>query len=349
MAERGALTKRPRTVKDTSDLGLEPGEKVTVKHFEGGRFLSWQSPLGRHMQNVKSSPSMVVHMNLIRAARAALPAAVRARHRPNPDNYIDPRLVPVSDARRLGFDFLQAATDELVRQYCAITSSLYEYPLQPAHVLFTVNEIELAWDVHSPEGASLAARRFEDAWNRSLSEGRHVFEVARLERGRADGMLKAVGKKGEILKMYAKDRQFLRFEAQLTKGAAKRLAGARLDPRDIAAFRNQLNNVAARVFPEILSIQREAGERPSGSLVALLVAALTGKHAPRILDPLLTNGSVKIFTPDSSGRDVLERLRDHGVAQIGRRKGEWVLTPAYAHVPDALRRVDKITTAGVAS
>jgi hypothetical protein len=230
-------------------------------------------------------------------------------------------------------------------------SSLSGHALQPEQVLFTVNEIELAWDVHSPEGASLAARRFEDAWNRRLSEGRHVFEVTRLERGRgrADGMLKAVGKKGEILKLYAKDRQFLRFAAQLTKGAAKRLAGARLDPRDMAAFRNQLNNVAARVFPEILSIQREAGERPSGSLVALLVAALTGKHAPRILDPLLTNGSVKIFTPDSSGRDVLERLRDQGVVQIGRRKGEWVLMPAYAHVPDALRRVDKITTAEVAS
>jgi hypothetical protein len=114
MAERGALTKRPRPVKETWDLGLEPREKVTVKHFEGGRFLSWQSPLGRHMQNVKSSPSMVVHMNLIRAARAALPAAVRARHRANPDNYIDPRLVPISEARRLGFAFFSSAIEQLV-------------------------------------------------------------------------------------------------------------------------------------------------------------------------------------------------------------------------------------------
>lgn len=301
------------------------------------------------MQSIKNSPSMVVHMNLIRAARAALPAAVRARHRPNPDNYIDARLVPISEARQLGFAFLSSAIEQLVPQYCAVVSSLYGYSLQPEQVLFTVNEIELAWDVHSPEGASLAARRFEDAWNRWLGQGTHVFEVARLVRGRADGMLKAVGKRGETLKLYAKDRQFLRFEAQLAKGAAKRLAGSRLDPGDVAAFRSQLNKVAARVFPEILGIQGEAGERPTGSLVALLVAALTGKHAPRLVDALLTNGSVKIYTPDSAGRDVLERLRVQGVTQIGRRKGEWVLTPAYAHVPDAVRRVDKITTAEVSS
>jgi hypothetical protein len=354
-SERGlrALKRDVRTCKDTADLGIEPGAAVSFKAFEGGKVLSWSSALGQHLQHVKNSPSMVVHLNLIRAARAGLPPLVRARHLPKPDNYIDTRLVAVGEARSLGFAFLKSAVEQLVPQYCAVVSTLWGYPLQPEDVRFTVNEVELAWDVLSPEGATLAAQRFEEPWRRHLANGSHVFKTNRLERGLQNGMLKGVGEAGEILKLYAKGSDFLRFEAQLNKDQARSIVGEPLDPGDHEDFKAKLNTLAARVFPEILKIQAEVGERPSGSLLAVALAAIAGKHGGRIIGPLLTHGSVKITTPDSSGRDILVRLSEQGVVEIRRGKGAgkgwWVLTPAYAYLPEAMRRIDLRTRAEVAS
>jgi hypothetical protein len=353
-SERGlrALKRDVRTLKDTADLGLEPGEAVSFKAFEGGKVLSWSSPLGQHLQHVKNSPSMVVHLNLIRAARAGLPPVVRARHLPKPDNYIDTRLVAAGEARRLGFAFLKSAVEQLVPRYCTVVSTLWGYPLQPKDVSFTVNEVELAWDVLSAEGATLAAQRFEDPWKCHLANGSHVFKTNRLERGLQNGMLKGVGEAGEILKLYAKGSDFLRFEAQLNKNQVRSIVGEILDPGDHEDFKAKLDVVAARVFPEILRIQAEVGERPPGSLLAVALGAIAGKHGGRIIGPLLTHGSVKITTPDSSGRDVLVRLREQGVVEIrggkGAGKGLWVLTPAYAYLPEAMRRVDLRTRAEVA-
>jgi hypothetical protein len=216
-----------------------------------------------------------------------------------------------------------------------------------------VNEVELAWDVLSPEGATLAAQRFEQPWKCHLGNGSHVFKTNRLERGLQDGMLKAVGEGGEILKLYAKGPDFLRFEAQLNQDQVKGMIGAILDPGDHEDFKAKLDAVAALVFPEILKIQAEVGERPPVSLLAVALGAFGGKHGARIIGPLLTHGSVKITTPDSSGRDVLMRLRDQGVVKIKRGKGAgkglWVLTPAYAYLPAAMRRVDIRTRAEVTS
>jgi len=348
MSERGALRIDPRTVTDTSDLGLKAGQKVVFKQYEGGKVLCWLSPLGQHLQHIKNSPAMVVHMNLIRAARAALPLSERGRHR-NPDNYIDTRLVSVRKAQQLGFEFLTAAVEQLVPQYCDVAARLYGYPLRPDDVRFSVNEIELSWDVCSPEGASLAAQRFENAWNRWFASPEHVFAPSMLSRGRADGELKALGKSGEILKLYAKGWDFLRFEAQLNKANVRRLAGRRLRPEDDGAFRATLDEVATRIFPEILGVQDEVGERSPLSLPAFVFAAGPSRHAPRIVGPLLSGGSVKIYTADASGREVLEKLRHHGYVEIGAGKGVWVLTRAAAHLPDAVRRVDKITMAEVGS
>jgi hypothetical protein len=353
-SERGlrALNLDLRAVKDTSDLGLEPGGEVTFRAFEGGKVLSWASPLGQHLQHVKNSPSLVVHLNLIRAARAALPPLIRARHLPKPDNYIDTRLVAVEESRRLGFEFLKTAIEQILLEYCTLVFKLWGYALRPEQVRFTLNEIELAWDVFSPEGATLAAQRFEHAWKCHLANGSHVFKTNRLERGLRDGMLKAVGEAGEILKLYAKGGEFLRFEAQLNKDQAKRFLGERLDPGDHEGLKAKLDEVAALVFPEILKIQAEVGERPEGSVLVTVLAAITGKHGGRILGPLLTHGSVKISTPDSSGRDVLERLRAQGVVEIARGrgagKGLWVLTPTYSYLPELMRRIDLRTCAEVA-
>ena len=354
-AERGprALKLDVRTVKDTSDLGLEPGQVVSFKAYDSSKVLSWSSPLGQHVQQVKNSPAMVLHVNLIRAAREALPPLIRARHRPKPDNYIDTRLVAVGEARRLGFEFLKTAVEQLVPQYCAVVSKLWGYALQPEQVYFTVNEVELAWDVLSPEGATLAAQRFGHPWKCHLGNGSHVFKTNRLERGLQDGMLKAVGENGEILKLYAKGADFLRFEAQLKQDHVKRMVGAILDPADHEAFKTKLDAVAAVVFPEILKIQAEVGERPAGSVLVLALTAVAGKHGGRIIGPLLTHGCVKITTPDSSGRDVLLRLREQGVVEPKRGKGAgkgwWVLTPAYAYLPEEVRRLDRRTLAEVAS
>jgi hypothetical protein len=165
-------------------------------------------------------------------------------------------------------------------------------------------------------------------------------------------MLKAVGEAGEILKLYAKGGDFLRFEAQLNKDQAKRFLGERLDPGDHEDLKAKLDDVAALVFPEILKIQAEVGERPEGSVLVAALATITGKHGGRIIGPLLTHGSVKITTPDSSGRDVLERLRAQGVVEIahgrGAGKGVWVLTPAYSYLPETIRRVDSHTCAEMA-
>jgi hypothetical protein len=341
------------TIKDTSDLGLDPGEMVTFKAFDGGKVLSWTSPLGQHLQHIKNSPSMVIHLNLIRAARAALPPVLRARHLPKPDNYIDTRLVPVQEARRLGFEFLRTAVEQIVPQYCAVVSRLWGYELQPEDVRFTLNEIELAWDVLSPEGATLAAQRFEHPWKCHLANGSHVFKTNRLERGLRDGMLKAVGQEGEILKLYAKGFDFLRFEAQLNKDQVKRFLGEKLNPREHEDLKAKLDSVAALVFPEILKIQAEVGERPADSLLVVALAAIAGKHGGRIIGSLLTHGTVKITTPDSAGRDVLLRLREKGVVEPkfgkGAGKGWWVLTPTYAYLPEAMRRLDLRTRAEVAS
>jgi hypothetical protein len=143
---------------------------VSFKAFDGGKVLSWTSPIGQHLQHVKNSPSMVVHLNLIRAARAGLPPRIRAQHLPKPDNYIDTRLVAAGDAQSLGLAFLKSAVEQLVPQYCAIVSALWDYPLRADEVGFTVNEVELAWDVLSPEGATLAAQRFEQPWKMSSQQ-----------------------------------------------------------------------------------------------------------------------------------------------------------------------------------
>lgn len=347
--ERGrALKIDERTVRDSSDLGLKPGTKVTLRAYDRGKVLSWTSPLGQHLQHVKNSPSMVVHMNLIRAAREALPLAERGRHR-DPDNYIDTHLVSTTKARQLGFAFLKAAVEQLAVEYCVVVSHLFGYALRREDVRFTVNEIELAWDVYSPEGASLAAQRFESAWKRRLAEPSHVFELPRVHRGRNDGELKALGAGGEILKLYAKGWRFLRFEAQLAQKHVKALVGRTLRPDDDDDLRQVLGEVAERVFPEILGVQAEVGERSPVSLLDFIFAAGPSRHAERIVGPLLVNGSVKIFTPDSAGRDVLEKLRARGYVEIGRGKGVWVLSRVAAHLSEAVRRVDCITSAEVAS
>lgn len=51
------------------------------------------------------------------------------------------------------------------------------------------------------------------------ANARRILSVKtnRLERGLRDGVLKAVGEAGEILKLYSRRGEFLRFEAQLNK------------------------------------------------------------------------------------------------------------------------------------
>ena len=217
--------------------------------------------------------------------------------------------------------------DERVREhtddYCAIVRCLWGIELTPPEVLVSVNVIELAWDAVAPGQASLTASLFWDAWKRSFRGGRQVFDLKRLE-FHADGMLKALGEADEILKLYAKSEDLVRFEAQLTKATAKKILGRRLDPTDSGAFRRGLSVTANEIYKCLVEVQALAVQ-PQAPNPLLAASGIGANPAARfVLVQLLQFGLVKVH--GQAEYKALRDLRARGLVRIGLGKGNWSLT-----------------------
>ena len=288
---------------------------------------------------------MTADWNPIRAVRRALPAAKERAHNGNVDNYLDRRVVDLAEGQHACFAARSRRRSRRWRaDYCRVLRALWGAPIEPEEVHVSLNMVELAWDALAPDAASLGARLFLHEWNRAIAQGKHAFIVDRLEHD-ADGVLRGIGARGELLKLYRKTQDFLRFEAQLTRKRGLKILKAscetkeipvKLDLNDMPAFFRNLSTIAASVYPTILGVQRSVMLPPPAGL-PLMLARLTRRPFERdVIDGLLNNGTVKC-----SNQNMYRFLRDlqrDGLVQIGPGKGFWSSTPSFADELRLLRR-----------
>ena len=329
----------PSSLTNTGQLGLRSLAAVRFRRGSAGPGLCWKDRGVIFRQGVRggySDRTLVCDFNPIRAVRQARPVGEQRQHAGIPDNYLDPRVVPREVAHEECLRVFDGCVREGREEYCAIVERLWGIELRPHEVLVSVNVIELVWDALVPGQASLATSLFWDGWKRALREPRKIFDIARLEFF-GDGMLKAVGKNDEILKLYGKTEDQVRFEAQLTKAMAKKVLGRRIDPGDPIAIRLALAEVADAVYPTILAVQQASITPKAPNLLTLASGIGASPSARYVLGRLVQFGTVK--TRGQADYKALRQLRKRGFVQIGPDKGFWSLTDEAAATVDALRRL----------
>jgi hypothetical protein len=330
-----------RALVATDELGLKDSFPVTFGSGPRGPAFTWKSASAKYRQEIGwgmcPCPTLVADSNAIRVVRSDLSPGDEYRHQKFPDNYIDPRVMSRRDAHERCLRFLNEWVTECCKNYCATVKALWNVTLEVSEVLVSVNVIELAWDARTRAGlASLACKFFRDVWKRSLANAVEAFEIDRLE-FQADGVLKARGRTGEILKLYAKTNDLVRFEAQLTKHNGKKIAGERLDPTDAAAFSRALRAIAKEVYSPFLQMQLRALSPPVPALSDLFDGAPSTEPFRYVQNALLLLGVVK--TRGQADYKVLTRLRERGLVRIGPGKGYWSATDAVAETLGVLRRL----------
>lgn len=329
----------PSALTNAAQLGLRSSASLAVRPGPGGFALCWKGESCAFRQGLRggrfSDRTLICDFNPIRIVRKARSIAEQRQHDPIPDNYLDPRVVPREVVHHECMHVFEAAVRERSADYCAIVERLWGVALKPSEVLVSVNVIELAWDAVVPGHASLLSTLFWDGWKRSFTEPRQAFEVPRLEFSAA-GMLKALGKNDEILKLYGKTVDQVRFEAQLTKDTAKNIIGRRFNPGCPSEFRSALVDVADAVFPTILAVQAASITPEVPNLFDVARAVGASPAMSYVLDRLIHFGIVK--TRGQADYKILRRLRARGIVNIGPERGFWSLTDEGAASFGALHR-----------
>lgn len=282
---------------------------------------------------------MVGDFNPLVAVRRALPANEQRAHVKRVLNYLEPRVVSRAEAHKACMRYVDNWTRQSCEDYCAAVKNVWGFEADPSDVLVSINMIELTWDQRTHLGlAGLASRLFWEPWKQTFGRSKEVFQVDRLEY-EADGALKGIGENGEIIKLYRKTEDLLRFEAQLTKYHAKKILHRRLDPKNEQEFADGLEEIAGQVYGQLLKAQALAISPSTSSLPELFTALLPTEPARYVTEQLIFNGTVK--TRSQADYKVLKRLRDRGLVRIAPTKGCWCATPEHAETLRMLLRVSK--------
>jgi hypothetical protein len=339
LRKRAAIS--PETVlARMSRVDLRNFDPFVLRRGPGGvPAISWGSPSGKFLLATRGGRAMVGDFNPLVAVRRALPVNEQRAHVKRVFNYLEPRVVSRAKGHEACLRYVNDWTHQACQDYCAITKNVLEFEVAPSDVLVSINMIELTWDQRTHQGlAGLASRLFWEPWKQAFGRSKAVFQVDRLEY-EADGALKGIGGNGEIVKLYRKTEDLLRFEAQLTKHNAKKILGRRLDPKNEQEFAEGLKEIAEQVYGQLLKAQELAVSPSNSSLPELFTALLPTEPARYVTEQLVLTGMVK--TRGQADYKVLRRMRDRGLVRIAPGKGYWCATPKHAETLCVLRRVSE--------
>ncbi len=334
--DRESLRWAWRDLNDEILRWIASNARSPLRFTDAGRAVTWNSKGARHDLMKFGRLTLVVDFNPLRDVRAALPVADQRMHQRFPDNYIETRFLDPAEIRRRCLKRFVARVDEGKKIFSAI-ASICGVKIAPADVLVSVNVLEMAWDAPTRrELASLGTHLFAESWKRHFYESKETFDLDRLEFG-SDGALKGRGKNGVVLKLYQKAGNVLRFEVQLTKRAARKFLGERLDPGDPKEFPRQLNAIGRELYEHLLDVQSEVLIPTAASLGDLLDFFARSGAQRSVLEQLISYG---VARPTSNGAYLLlSKMRALGLVAKGPGKGHWSLTPRVAPSARVLRRL----------